>query len=129
MDVNVPKFTSNDIPLFLGITNDLFPGVTKPEIDYGELFEALDNAAAELNLQAKFEFRNKCIQLYETILVRHGLMLVGATLSGKSMVIDTLQLAMSSIPNNPDFVNTVKKVLNPKSITQYQLFGRNNPES
>lgn len=56
-------------------------------------------------------------------------MLVGATLSGKSMVIETLQLAMSSIPNNPDFVNTVKKVLNPKSITQYQLFGRNNPES
>lgn len=61
MDVNVPKFTSNDIPLFLGITNDLFPGVTKPDIDYGELFTALDNAAAELNLQPKFEFRNKCI--------------------------------------------------------------------
>jgi dynein heavy chain len=86
-DVNVPKFTSNDIPLFLGITSDLFPGVELPKPDYGKLVAAMNDACQEKNLQPKKEFLEKCIQLYETILVRHGLMVVGRAFSGKSKVI------------------------------------------
>ena len=35
-------------------------------------------------------FLNKCIQLYETTVVRHGLMLVGPTGSGKTKCYEVL---------------------------------------
>ena len=50
MDVNLPKFTYNDVPLFLSITSDLFPGIQLPELDYGHLESALKQTCKDLNL-------------------------------------------------------------------------------
>ena len=122
-DVNLAKFTSNDIPLFLGITSDLFPKVTLPAPDYGDLKPSLEEQCLKHNMIPKENFIKKCIQLYDTIMVRHGLMLVGKAYSGKSMVIKTLQRAMSAIKNNPLFVNTLCYYINPKSVKMEQLYG------
>jgi dynein heavy chain len=115
-DVNLPKFTQNDIPLFLGITSDLFPGVKLPRPDYDVLIQAITDTCTVRNLQPKQEFLDKCIQLYETIMVRHGLMVVGKSFSGKSRVITSLQRAFSIIKDDPLYVNTLCYYINPKSI-------------
>ena len=50
----------------------------------GALLQALKASCAAGGLQPVPAFLNKCIQLWETILVRHGLMTVGATFSGQA---------------------------------------------
>jgi dynein heavy chain len=49
-DVNVPKFLKDDLPLFENIILDLFPGVSKPAVNYGGLFKSLDNSCNHFNL-------------------------------------------------------------------------------
>lgn len=85
-DVNVPKFLKDDLPLFENIIQDLFPGVERPVIDYGELFSQIQETCgySEFNLEPVDVFLAKIIQLYDTIQVRHGLMLVGPTGGGKT---------------------------------------------
>lgn len=85
-DVNVPKFLQEDLKLFAGIVSDLFPTIKEEETDYGILDQAIRKACEKSNLKDVEGFLVKCIQLYETTVVRHGLMLVGPTGSGKSNV-------------------------------------------
>lgn len=47
LDVNLPKFTINDIPLFNSITSDLFPGVEMETRDYGNLLDKLKEQCEE----------------------------------------------------------------------------------
>ena len=63
--------------------SDLFPGQQRPHIDYGALMQALTLSTEANGLQPVKVFLTKCIQLYETIIVRHGLMVVGPTGGGE----------------------------------------------
>ena len=90
INVNLPKFTLLDIPLFMSITKDLFPDVQLPVQDYVQLKESLIKVCLESNLQPESSFLDKCYQLQETLMVRHGLMCVGNAFSGKSKVTDVL---------------------------------------
>ncbi|XP_045153350.1 dynein axonemal heavy chain 1 [Echinops telfairi] len=127
-DVNVPKFLQEDLKLFAGIVSDLFPTIKEGGTDYGILDTAIHTACDKENLKDAEGFLTKCIQLYETTVVRHGLMLVGPTGSGKSMCYKVLAAALTSLKGQPSISGGVYEavnyyVLNPKSITMGQLYG------
>ncbi|POM61619.1 hypothetical protein PHPALM_29340 [Phytophthora palmivora] len=145
-DVNLPKFTSDDLPLFRGITSDLFPDVLLPLPDHGALLRHIDETCVRgiavvpdvnVPLECKPEFKMKVVQFYETVQVRHGLMIVGTTGSGKTCVVHSLATAMTSCymeeielqeENGTKGAPTLQQrvnihTMNPKAITSGQLYG------
>ncbi|XP_062296546.1 dynein axonemal heavy chain 6 [Scomber scombrus] len=131
-DSNLPKFLTDDAVLFGGILSDLFPGVSIPEHDYGVLHSTILESLVKRSLQPLASMTNKVIQLYETMLVRHGVMLVGPTGGGKTTVYtilaDTLEtLHRTEKADSSSFYQPVRSyVLNPKSVTMGELYGEVN---
>lgn len=37
LDMNAPKMTAQDLPLFRHLIGDLFPGISIPHVDYSEV--------------------------------------------------------------------------------------------
>ncbi|XP_069045720.1 dynein axonemal heavy chain 1 isoform X1 [Lepisosteus oculatus] len=127
-DVNVPKFLQDDLKLFNGIVSDLFPKIKEEPIDYGILEESIRNVCFKSCLKDVDGYIMKCIQLYETTVVRHGLMLVGPSGSGKTKCYEILGAAMTALKGQPSVSGGTYEavqtyVLNPKSITMGQLYG------
>ncbi|XP_035245196.1 dynein heavy chain 1, axonemal isoform X1 [Anguilla anguilla] len=131
-DVNVPKFLQDDLKLFSGIVSDLFPKIREEPIDYGTLEESIRNTCFKKCLKDVDSYITKCIQLYETTVVRHGLMLVGPSGSGKTKCYEILGAAITALRGQPSVSGGVYEavktyVLNPKSITMGQLYGEFDP--
>jgi dynein heavy chain len=129
-DSNLPKFLVDDAVLFKAIIQDLFPGVVLPEHDYGEFMRTIINIQEKLGLQPDESQVKKVIQFYETMLVRHGVMLVGPAGGGKTTVYKILADTLTDLHHRGIkhyFYQPVHIfVLNPKSITMGELYGEYN---
>ena len=97
-DANLPKFLAEDVVLFEGILADLFPGVVTPQSDDVILEKAINLASLDLGVSHWKSQREKVVQLYSQLLVRHGVMLVGPTAGGKTVVRSILQRALYYLP-------------------------------
>ena len=129
-DVNLPKFVDQDLDIFKFILMDLFPLSTLVEKDNPRVDETLTRLMKNNKLTATTAMKTKIFQLNEMIKTRHGLMLVGDAMSGKSTVYKTLAQTLNALNAEGDdelAVNYV--VINPKAISINQIYGYSDPIS
>lgn len=48
-DMNLPKFVFEDVPLFLGLISDLFPGLDCPRVRYPNFNDAVEQTLEDNN--------------------------------------------------------------------------------
>ena len=69
-----------------------------PQSNEVVLQKAINLAIMDLNVTSWNSQREKVVQLYSQLLVRHGVMLVGPTSGGKTVVRNILQKALYYLP-------------------------------
>jgi len=137
IDVNLPKFLEPDVPLFYGITSDLFPGLILPPADYSDIMLGMEETAKELNLQylppgkqGLENFFTNILQIFEMMIVRHGFMIVGLPFSAKTKAYQVLMGALAKMEERGQGENRVTTItINPKSIHMGYLYGNFDPTS
>ncbi|XP_036352277.2 dynein axonemal heavy chain 10 [Ochotona princeps] len=121
-DMNLPKFVFEDVPLFLGLISDLFPGLDCPRVRYPDFNDAVEQALEERGYVVLPVQVDKVVQMFETMLTRHTTMVVGPTGGGKSVVINTLCQAQTKLG-----IMTKLYILNPKAMSVIELYGILDP--
>jgi dynein heavy chain len=132
-DVNLPKFVSQDLDIFSTLSSrTCFPksyargqGQRAIQRSHGRHHQGV------MKLKPTFHaFKTKVTQLSEMIKTRHGLMLVGDGMTGKTSVYKVLAQTLNALASEGE--NELKVnffVINPKSLTINQLYGYSDPIS
>nr|XP_021499024.1 dynein heavy chain 9, axonemal [Meriones unguiculatus] len=121
-DFNIPKIVTDDMPVFMGLIGDLFPALDVPRRRDLNFEAVVRKAILELKLQAEDNFVLKVIQLEELLAVRHSVFVVGDAGTGKSQVLRSLHKTYQLMRRRPVWTD-----LNPKAVTNDELFGIINP--
>ncbi|TRY94050.1 hypothetical protein DNTS_011956 [Danionella cerebrum] len=121
-DMNLPKFVFEDVPLFLGLISDLFPGLDCPRVRYPSFNDAVESTLEEQMYIVLPNQVDKVVQMYETMMTRHTTMVVGPTGGGKSVVINTLCQSQTRLG-----LVTKMYSLNPKAMSVIELYGILDP--
>jgi hypothetical protein len=102
IDVNAPKFLAPDVPLFNGITSDLFPGVVLPVPDRKAMQAKSGESCVERNLQLTDYFWGKIVQIYDMMVVRcaRGVLKLVSHTRGRGSFFELIRTASRDRPES-----------------------------
>ncbi|AWP17229.1 putative dynein heavy chain 9 axonemal [Scophthalmus maximus] len=123
-DFNIPKIVTDDMPVFMGLIGDLFPALDVPRKRDFDFEQHVKESILDLRLQAEDNFVLKVVQMEELLAVRHSVFVIGNAGTGKSQVMRSLQRTYQNMKRKPVWAD-----LNPKSVTNDELFGIINPST
>jgi len=118
-DMNLSKFSPDDVPLFLSLLGDMFPGIVVDKNSNDRLESSFVSNILKSGLTNEPGWFSKIIELNSMVLVRHGVMLVGTAGSGKTTCLNILRESLNEID-----VPHKEIRMNPKAITSPQMFGK-----
>ncbi|KAK2515571.1 hypothetical protein Q9233_014084 [Columba guinea] len=121
-DFNIPKIVTDDVPVFMGLIGDLFPALDVPRKRDLNFESFVRQAVLDLRLQAEDNFVLKVVKLEELLTVQHSVFVVGNAGTGKSQVMRSLNKTYQIMKRRPVWTD-----LNPKAVTNDELFGIINP--
>jgi dynein heavy chain len=131
-DMNLSKLVADDTPLFLALLRDIYPKTAMGKLE-NVVYENIEEGSRKIISRSKLiqwdSWFLKVIQLYETSRVRHGFMLVGPTLCGKTEIEETLTVCLSEGTEKVPGVKHKIFRMNPKAITDSQMYGIKDPIS
>eukprot|EP00397_Hematodinium_sp_SG-2012_P006618 GEMP01006652.1.p1 GENE.GEMP01006652.1~~GEMP01006652.1.p1 ORF type:complete len:1174 (-),score=222.72 GEMP01006652.1:270-3284(-) len=117
-DFNVPKITTDDVPIFLRLIQDLFPGVwPEPFVDF-EFEKTCSDVIKKRGLQADPGFVGKVAGLLDILFVRHCCFIIGPSGCSKTETWTSPLEAVKSIAPEG-----LWEQVSPKAITSDELYG------
>ena len=123
-DMNMSKLVFDDIDLFNSLLEDLFPKKNPEKNVHVELEKVMKFYCLDSGLIYHPPWVAKCVQLYETKLVRHGLMVVGPAGVGKTMIYSMILKTLCDLEEKLGGMKHSEMRMNPKAITAPQMFGK-----
>eukprot|EP01051_Picozoa_sp_SAG22_P001085 SAG22_NODE_38_length_26325_cov_107.302067_23_plen_151_part_00 len=119
-DFNYGKLFRDDIDIFMGLLNDLFPRTLElvPRARFDDFEAKVKESAVENGYQCEDMFVLKITQLREIFEVRWSVFLLGPAGCGKTVVWQTTLDAQNRYGEKG-----VANTLNPKGVTRNELYG------
>ena len=117
-DFNTPKITTLDMPIFIRLIQDLFPGVWPDPFSDPDFESFCKEIAKQRGLQADKQFIIKTVGMLGILGVRHCMFIIGPSGCGKTEVWKTLMEALRARGEDGQWEQA-----NPKAVTSDELYG------